>query len=260
MNQKLPRISIITPSLNQGDFIEKSIRSVLDQQYPDLEYIIVDGGSTDQTSEIIQKYSHSLLSISEKDNGQTQAINKGLRQSTGDILAFLSSDDIYLPGALRIVGEYFSEHPDAMWLSGYCINIDNNDNEIRKFIRYYKNFWLAIHNYKVLLVLNYVSQPSTFWRRKVLEEAGFLDENLYFTMDYEYWLRLGRNYPLHVINQNLARFRIHKLSKSGSTSHKQFDEEYQVAGRYSNKFLLILHRIHRQLNIIVYRLMMHINS
>jgi glycosyltransferase involved in cell wall biosynthesis len=260
MKKKLPRISIVTPSLNQADFIEKTIQSVLGQHYPDLEYLVIDGGSTDSTHEIIRKYDRSLISISEKDSGQTYAINKGLRQSTGDILAFLSSDDVYEPGALLAVGEYFLKHPDAMWVSGLCININNKGDEIRKAIRFYKNIWLSIHNYKVLLVLNYVSQPATFWRRKALEEIGYLDEKLYFTMDYEYWLRLGKKYPLHVINQNLARFRIHSNSKSGSTSHSQFDEEFQVAGRYTNKALLLLHRIHRQLNIKIYRIMMHMDS
>jgi glycosyltransferase involved in cell wall biosynthesis len=153
-----PKISIITPSFNQGAFIEETIQSVLSQEYPNLEYMIVDGGSTDDTLDILHKYQDQLTWISEPDRGQVDAINKGLKLASGEVLAYLNSDDLYLPGALRKVGAYFAEHPQAEWLTGYCRNVDGEGQPIRGLIRAYKNFWLSRPSYRVLLVLNYIAQ------------------------------------------------------------------------------------------------------
>lgn len=251
--KQLPKISIITPSYNQAIFIEQTIQSVLDQQYPLLEYWVIDGSSTDGTLQILKKYEKYLSWTSEPDKGQADAINKGLSRASGEVVAFLNSDDLYNPGSLQVAGEYFASHLDAQWLSGRCINIDSQGKPIRFMIRQYKNFWLRINSYKMLFVLNYISQPSTFWRRRLLDEVGYLNTSLYYTMDYEYWLRIGKHYQLHVLNKDLARFRIHSGSKSGATAHRQFDEELQVAMSYNkNQFLTGLHRIHLYLTVAIY--------
>jgi glycosyltransferase involved in cell wall biosynthesis len=210
-----PKISIITPSYNQGAFIEETIQSVLSQGYPNLEYIVVDGGSTDNTLAVLRAYQDTLTWISEPDQGQTDAINKGLKMASGEVLAYLNSDDLYLPGALHKVGAFFAENAHADWLTGYCRNVDGDGRTIRRFIRGYKNFWLSRHTYSSLLVINYIAQPATFWRRRVTDEIGPLNADLYYTMEYEYWLRIGAQHGLHVIKEDLAAFRLHEGSKSG---------------------------------------------
>lgn len=254
MNDSLPRISIITPSLNQGEFIEQTILSVLNQGYPDLEYIIIDGGSSDGTLDILRKYEHQLSWISEPDRGQSHAINKGLRIVTGEVVAYLNSDDLYQPGALLRVGEFFVRHPKAEWVTGKChiINVDNV--EIRKSITCYKNIWLKLKSYRVLLVTDYISQPATFWRRCILDEVGYFDESLFYTLDYDYSLRVGQYINLWVINSYLASFRIHSSSKTTFSAVNQFNSDLEVAKRYTSSILIrYLHTIHNLLILKVYK-------
>ncbi len=251
---KLPHISIITPSFNQGRYIRQTLESVLSQGYPDLEYRVVDGGSTDETLSILEDHATRLRWTSEPDRGQAHAINKGLRTVSGEVLAFLNSDDLYEPGALLAVGEFFARHPEAGWVSGRCRTIDQDGREVRRGITAYKNLRLRARSYAVLCVLNYISQPATFWRREALEVVGLLDEALHYTMDYDYWLRLGRRFPLWFLDAPLARFRIHAGSKSGSTAGAQFDEELAVAKRHTRAATLLqLHELHKALAESVYR-------
>ena len=249
----LPRISIITPSYNQVDFIETTLLSVLEQEYPDLEYIVMDGGSTDGTLDILRKYEDRLQWVSETDRGQAHAINKGLACASGEVTAFLNSDDVYTPGALLSVGRYFVEHPEAQWLTGKCNIIDESGHEMRKSITAYKNFWLGFRSYGVLQVLNYISQPATFWRRGLLAQVGSLNEDLRFTMDYEYWLRIGKQHRLHVLRQGLAGFRLYAASKSGGGYEEQFAEELAVCRRFASPVTVQLHRLHNALIVGVYR-------
>ncbi|HLO13267.1 MAG TPA: glycosyltransferase family 2 protein [Anaerolineales bacterium] len=253
----LPRITVITPSFNQGDFIEQTINSVLSQKYPDLEYIVMDGGSTDNTLEILKKYDGRLLWISEKDRGQSHAINKGLRIATGEIIAFLNSDDLYEPDSLWKVGTFFTTYPDTNWLSGKCRTIDSRGKEIRKGITLYKNAWLRLRSYGVLAVLNYISQPATFWSRKVIGTIGDFDESLRYAMDYDYWLRIGGKFKLWVLDDYLACFRIHASSKAGSSANAQFEAEFQIAKRYITSPVLVwLHTTHVALTVSIYRKLM----
>src|SRR5665648_525607 len=166
---KLPQITVITPSYNQGDFIDQTIQSVLSQNYPDLQYLVMDGGSTDQTVDILKQYDQQFFWVSERDRGQSDALNKGLRMATGEVVCFLNSDDLYEPGALFQVGKFFADHPEAAWLTGKCRVVDPMGVEIRRPITAYKNFWLRSKSYRALLVLDYISQPATFWRREVIE-------------------------------------------------------------------------------------------
>lgn len=257
----LPRITIITPSFNQGHYIEQTIVSVLSQNYPDLEYIVMDGGSTDSTVEILKKYDGKLLWFSEQDRGQSHAINKGLQMATGQVIAFLNSDDIYEPSALLKVGKFFMTHARANWLTGKCHTIDQKGNEIRKAITCYKNFWLMLKNYHVMLVLNYISQPATFWRREVTEIVGGFDESLRYAMDYDYWLRVGGRFKLWLLHDYLASFRVHPNSKAGSSAHAQFEAEFQIAKRYITSPILVgLHTAHVALTVQIYRLLMSSNQ
>ena len=251
-----PRITVVTPSYNHGEFIQQTIDSVLNQDYPDLEYIVMDGGSTDGTVDILREYDGRLYWVSERDRGQSHAINKGLRMATGEVVAFLNSDDLYEPGALMKVGGFFARHPEAAWVTGRCRIIDQNDREIRKAITLYKNMWLRLKSYAVLQVVDYISQPATFWRRQVVEKIGLFDEALRYAMDYDYSLRVGRQFRLWVLNDYLASFRMHPASKAGSSANAQFDADLAIARRYtSSRLLLFLHALHNAVTIAAYTLL-----
>lgn len=257
MISKLPKITIITPSYNQGQFIEKTILSVLSQNYPNLEYIVMDGGSTDGTVEILKKYSNKLIWFSEKDKGQSEAINKGFKMAKGEIIGFLNSDDLLLPGTLEKIAGIFLVNPDCIWLTGKCKVIDEKGKEIRSLITSYKNFWLRHYSYQKLLILNFISQPATFWRRSLIFDSriGFFDERLDYSMDYDYWLRLGKYFPPNIIDDYLAKYRIHQTSKGGKGFLKQFWTEYEISKRYTSSLLLcLIHLIHVIISIIMYEL------
>jgi glycosyltransferase involved in cell wall biosynthesis len=258
ISSNLPNITIVTPSLNQGNFIEETILSVLAQKYPCLEYIVADGGSTDNTLEILAKYSDKIKWFSQKDNGQTDAINIGMRMATGEIVSYLNADDILLPNSLFQVGDLFAKHQNAQWLTGRCRIIDENGNNIRSPIMFYKNLLLYTCSYRFLIMTNYVSQPATFWRRTVLEAYGLLDENLRYVMDYEYWLRIWRATPPMILHKDLAGFRIQNQSKTTSTGHLEdyIDEEKLIVARHSpSPFWRLMHDIHRLLMTMAYSML-----
>jgi glycosyltransferase involved in cell wall biosynthesis len=218
-----PRISIITPSFNQGNFLEETIRSVLDQNYEHLEYIVIDGGSTDQSIDIIKKYETKLAYwVSEKDRGQSHAINKGFQVSTGEIIAWLNSDDCYLTGTLDTVSRFFQEHPHVDLLYGDVILIDRESRtlDVRKVVPY--NYTLALYS------LSGIPQPSAFFRRRALDVVGLLDEDLHYQMDTEFFLRFGKHrLRVEYLPVPLAKFRLHPRSKTIS----EYDDKVQEANR-----------------------------
>jgi len=234
------RVSIVTPSYNQAPFIERTLLSVLGQDHPDLEYIVMDGGSTDGTVDILAKYAGRIVWESAKDRGQSDAINKGLRIATGEIVAYLNADDTYEPRAISRVVEFFREHPDTQWLYGRCRIVDETDREIRKPITVYKNLASRRYSYRKLLTENFVPQPATFWRKALLAEVGYFEEDEYWCMDYDYWLRIGRQYGAGVIRAYLARFRHYPRSKSGSAFVRQLDDQQRLARRYGGPYPLTL--------------------
>jgi glycosyltransferase involved in cell wall biosynthesis len=249
----LPCITVMTPTYNQGDYIEQAIESVLSQNYPNLEYLVMDGGSTDQTLDVLRKYEHHIQWFSQKDRGQSHALNKGFQFATGDVICYLNSDDLFTSDALLKVGGFFKEHPQAYWLTGKCIIIDENGKEMRKSGTIYKNFWLRRQSLKVLGMMNYISQPSTFWRREAFEKVGYFDERWYYAMDYDYWLRLAKHYRLWFLDEYLACFRVHPASKGSSSARSQFGEELEVARRHvTSQTLLRLHAIHSAISAAVY--------
>lgn len=250
-----PSIGIVTPSYNQGRFIKETIDSVLGQQYAKLEYRVIDGGSTDNTLDILKSYGSRINWVSEKDDGQAQAVNKGLRRMTSDIVAFVNSDDAYFPGTFPLVGRYFHDHPEAMWLTGdHCI-IDGNGKKLQPYVVGYKRMLRRRPSFSRLAVANYIVQPSTFWRRELMDEIGFFDESLQYCFDYDFWMRAIQKYPLHTLDNKLSLFRIHGASKGGSQFEKQFAEEHQVLKRYSaSKTSLGIHRLHAMLIVFAYRI------
>lgn len=253
--QHLPKISIITPSYNQGRFIKETIDSVLSQNYPNLEYWVMDGGSTDDTVKVLKSYGKKINWVSKKDKGQTNAINEGLKKVTGDIVAYINSDDVYAPNVFSQVADFFVKNPEAMWYTGDYIIIDEFGKPFQNYVILYKNILRNYPTFSKLSVANYIIQPSTFWRRSLHKEIGVFDESLRYCMDYDFWLRAITKYPLFVTKTVLSKFRIHGLSKGGSQYEKQFKEEHVVLKRYTNnKILLALHKIHSQAIIFAYKL------
>jgi glycosyltransferase involved in cell wall biosynthesis len=249
-NSNLPSMTIVTPSLNQGSFIEETIVSVLSQQYPRLEYIITDGGSTDNTLDVLKKYAGKIQWYSEKDNGQTDAINKGLGMATSEIVAYLNADDILLPGSLLPVAEIFARHKNIQWLTGQCRIINESGKDIRPLISLYKNLLLYSRSYQGLLITNYISQPATFWCRSLMDRCGLLDESLHYVMDYDYWLRLWKIMPPFVLHKDVAGFRIQDNSKTTSAGHldKYIKEEQLIIARHGqSRFWSSAHAAHRLL-------------
>lgn len=205
-------LSIITPSLNHGPWISQTIESVRGSSGESVEHIIIDGVSTDQTLEILKKYPH-LIWISEKDGGRTDALNKGLKLAKGEVLGWLCTDDYYLPGALKKVASYFSLHPEADVLAGRAKVVDEGgnflfDQEEPAPEGYTHPGMIRFWKYPML------PQPSVFFRRRVLEEAGYLDESLKSYMDYEFFLRLSQRYVFHRIPEFLSCIRFHDRSES----------------------------------------------
>ena len=243
------------PSLNQGKYIEAAIQSVLSQRYPNLELLVFDGCSSDETISILKKFDNQIYWVSQKDNGQTDAINKGLRDATGEIITYLNADDLLLPGSLKHVAMEFVAYPGTLWLTGHCRIINEQENEIRKLVTLYKNLLLLTKSCRVLMVTNYISQPATFWRHSIMEKAGWLDESLHFVMDYDYWLRLWKLAPPRIIRCELAAFRVHQQSKTTSTGHLNtyIDEERRVIAHNTKSFFWRgLHALHRQMMTVLY--------
>ncbi len=226
-----PRITVVTPTFNQGPFIEETIRSVLLQGHPNLEYIIMDGGSTDQTVDIIKKYERWLAYwVSEKDRGQAHAINKGWARATGDILAWINSDDWYLPGALQTVSEHFFTKPQSMWIAGVVENSHSPKNVLKHFLPRPTSLTqcLGRSNYGF-------HQPGMFWRRNLVEAVGPLDETLHFCFDHDFFIRtLQRQVEQECLPAHLAGFRLHPDSKSCSRLPRFLKEDWLVFERYEH--------------------------
>ncbi len=225
---KYPKISIITPSYNQGRFLEKTIKSVINQRYPNLEYIIIDGGSTDNSLKIIKKYEKYLKYwVSEKDRGQTHAINKGLRKATGDILAYLNSDDTLESKTLFKVAKLFTDNKKIKIIYGQGKHIDEKD----KFIENYHNGYM---DFSKVQSSNDICQPALFFKKEILKKIGFFDESLNYAMDYEYWIRAAKkyNYKLVYIEDFFANSRLYVETKTLSQTKKVILEVFKIQKKY----------------------------
>jgi len=253
------RISIVTPSFNHRRFISRTIDSVLGQEGDfELEYIVVDGASTDGTLDVLRGYGDRVRWISEPDGGQVDAIHKGLARATGSILAWLNSDDVLCPGALARVAAALAQQPEVHWLHGRCQIIDEHDRVVRRWIGRYKHWRARRHTFELLLTENYVSQMTVFWRRSAMDAVGPLDPSLKLAFDYDLWLRLARlGPPIYLAGAPLACFRWYETSKSGSQFRLQFREDGTVAARYAGHRpgILLRKRVKNVVFVLVYRLL-----
>jgi glycosyltransferase involved in cell wall biosynthesis len=248
-----PKFSIIIPSYNQGHFIKQTIDSILSQSYKNVDVLVIDGGSTDNTVDVLKTYDDKIFWISEKDRGQTHAINKGLAIAKGDIIAYLNSDDYYLEDILKKVATVFETDKEVLWLTGDYLIVDEKGKTIQSLIGKYKSFFRNKLSFNLLSVLNPINQPSTFFSKKMIDLVGDFNEELHYTMDYEYWLRAIKKQKPIILKDKLSAFRIHSTSKGGSQYKKQFKEELEVAKKYQkNRFLTFLHLLHNQLIALVY--------
>jgi glycosyltransferase involved in cell wall biosynthesis len=217
-----PLVSIVTPSYNQAEYLEDTIRSVLAQEYPNLEYLIVDGGSTDGSLEIIQKYADQLAWwVSEPDDGQADAINKGLRRARGKVVAWLNSDDLYLPGAILKAVSMMQENSGLAMVYGDAVTIDPYGRPINR---------LAFGDWKLgdLMRFRIICQPAVFMRRTALEQAGYLDEDFHFMLDHHLWLRVANVGRMKYIPNLWAAARHHPEAKNVAQSTAFAHETYRT--------------------------------
>lgn len=213
------KISVVTVSYNQGQFIRDNIESILNQNYTNYEHIIVDGGSQDQTVSILREYPH-LLWTSEKDRGQSDGLNKGFRRVCGDIIAWVNSDDMLAPGAMAAVNDFFIRNPDKYVVTGNQIFIDGQGQFIERIPA--KTFSL---DFLLNGVRSAVMQNSTFFRKEVLDKVGLLDESFHYSMDHELFVRIAKHFQSYALPVDLAYFRMWEDCKS-STSQIKFYKEF----------------------------------
>lgn len=221
------KFSIVTPSFNQAGFLERTMLSVLNQPYPNLEYIVIDGGSGDGSRAIIEKYISRLAYwISEKDRGQTDAINKGFARATGDIFAWLNSDDTYLPDILPRVAAFFEENPDAAGVYANTNFIDENDRIIGRFPAAQTDHAKLQQGYV------HIPQQACFFRADLWRRVAPLDTDIYFAMDYDLWLRLSRLGKLvYLPDETWANFRLHRDAKTIASDDRCWPEMVQIHKR-----------------------------
>lgn len=227
---QLPRITIVTPSFNQGQYLDETMRSVLDQGYPNLEYIVVDGGSTDESVEIIRRHESRLAWwVSEKDKGQSNAINKGMARATGDLLAYINSDDTLAPGSLMAAGEAFAKGHE--WITGWVM-----------FLEPEGGLWPQLPQAMQLntdwFISNPVCQQATFWASRFTRQLGDFREDMQYAFDYDFWMRLwfvARARPL-MLRRCMGGYRLHKTSKTVS-QYDAFEPEFRQIRTYYRKYL-----------------------
>jgi glycosyltransferase involved in cell wall biosynthesis len=202
------KVSVITPSLNQGKFIRRTLQSVAMQSGIQIEHVVLDGGSTDETVSILSEFGPSITWVSEKDQGQTDAVNKGIRTTSGEIIGWLNSDDVYYPDAIASVVAYFDAHPEVDVVYGMADHIDKND---KAFELYPSEPWA----FERLKDTCFICQPAAFFRRRVVDQFGLLSDNLHYCMDYEFWLRLGKaGVQFSYLERKLAGSRLYAENKT----------------------------------------------
>ena len=223
----LPLVTVVTPSYNQGRFIRDTIESVLTQDYPNIEYIVIDALSKDETAAVCAEYADRLTFISEKDRGQSDAINKGFRMAKGEIVAWLNSDDVFLPGAIGHVVEAFLREPDigAAYGEGYQIDIDGNVKQ-RFSVTEPFNLW------KLIYMSDYILQQTVFFRRDVFDEVGLLDESLHYGMDWEILMRIGKRHMLRYLPFYMGSIREYGEAKTSTGGARRFWELVKIMRRH----------------------------
>jgi glycosyltransferase involved in cell wall biosynthesis len=253
-----PLVSVVMPSLDQRPFVERTLTSILSQRGDfDLELVVQDGGSTDGTLEVLERHRGRISLVVERDAGQADAVNRALSRARGEIVGWVNSDDLLRPGAIQAAVEAFRAAPGALWLHGRCDIVDEQDRIIRRPVAAYKDFRARRHKLEALLVENYVSQMTVFWRRSLLDRVGLLDSSLRYTFDYDLWLRFARVAPPLWLDRTLAAFRWHVSSKSGSAFEAQFAEDWEVFVRHAppGRWLRVRKRMRTAQILAVYRIL-----
>lgn len=226
-------ISVVIPSFNQARFLALALRSVLGQEGGfGLEVWVIDGGSTDGSVDLLRSYGDRVRWVSEPDGGQSDALNKGFRLATGDVVGWLNSDDLYQPGALGAVARAFRDHPEVEWVHGRAEVIDSAGRPCRRWVSWYKRWRCRSYSYARLLTENFVQPNTVFWRRELMARVGGVDPGLHLAMDYDLWLRFARAGDPLYLDAPLACFRWYPVSKSGSRYVEQFREARAIAARY----------------------------
>jgi glycosyltransferase involved in cell wall biosynthesis len=222
-DMKYPKISIVTPNYNLGDYLEQTIESVLSQEYPNLEYIIVDGGSTDNSVDIIKKYEkHLTWWVSEPDDGMYDALNKGFAKATGEIMGWINSDDVLMPGTFFFLNKIFSTFQDVTWVTGRPVHIDGNGRIIDiKDIRYWSKFDFALGYYK------WIMQEGTYWRKSLWDNSGGLDKDLKYAGDFDLWCKFFKYEKLFTIDIPLGVHRSHSYEQLSSKNYDDYINEIQ---------------------------------
>jgi glycosyltransferase involved in cell wall biosynthesis len=234
-----PLVSIVTPSLNQRQFIEAAIESVRAQDYPRIEHIVVDGASSDGTLEVLARYSPPLRWVSEPDAGQGHAINRGFRMASGEILSWLNADDVLRPGAVRAVVDAFRSDAGTMMVYGDGDFVDVGGRDIEPF-----RFVEPFHLRRLIEVHDYILQPAAFVRRDALEDVGYVDETLNWSMDWDLWIRIGRRFRVRFLPVPLATVRLHPDTKTSRAGFAKLREMYRIVRRHSRRRLppvLVIH-------------------
>jgi glycosyltransferase involved in cell wall biosynthesis len=225
-----PLVTVVTPSFNQARFIEETIRSVAEQDYPRIEHVVVDGGSTDGTIALLERHS-GVRWVSEPDRGQSHAVNKGIGLAQGDVIGWLNADDAYLPGAVASAVAALQAQPEAGFVYGNYVDVDQDGSEL------HQNRTTAFDLRVQINSRNLVPQPAAFMRRAALERVGFLDEHYDFAMDFDLWIRLGRVFPAAYADEYWAAFRYHEASKSVAHIDRFWKEQRQISRKYGGKML-----------------------
>jgi glycosyltransferase involved in cell wall biosynthesis len=222
------KISIVVPSFNQAAYLRATLESILSQADRDTEVLVFDGGSKDGSVRILREFEDRIFWVSERDHGQSDAINKGLRRAGGDVLAYLNSDDVYLPGALETVRRHFRDHPDSRAAYGRAQHLKASG-------RFLSDYPTEPWNYERLQETCFICQPACFWRRATMERFGVLDPALQYAMDYEYWLRLGRSFAFDYLDAAppLAGSRLHDETKTLSARVPVHREILAVVQRHA---------------------------
>ena len=222
-----PLVSVVTPSFNQGRFLRRTVESVLGQTYPHIEYLVLDGGSTDDSVEILRSYGGRLAWFSGPDRGQAHALNKGFARARGDVRAYLNSDDVLMPGAVEKVVGYFLARPDWDLLYGRANYLDAEG----RIVGAYRT---APYTFRRLVEDNCLCQPAVFWRARLAERVGPFDEALHCCMDYDYWLRAARaGLRLEYVEDLLACSRLHPEAKTLSCRLRMYEESIAVCARHA---------------------------
>jgi len=224
-----PLVTVVTPSYNQGQFIRATIESVLSQDYPHVEYIIMDGGSTDETASVVKDYASRLTFISEKDRGQSHAINKGFHMARGSILGWLNSDDLYLPGCIRTAVAAFDRNPAAGAVYGEGYLIDHSGKTTSRF-----PCTEPFDLWKLTYLSDYILQQTVFFGKDVLDDVGYLDEDLHFTMDWDLLIRIGKKYHLQYIPEYMGCLREYPEAKSFAGGMRRIRELHNMLRRHTD--------------------------